>query len=141
MARLPSITIEGHIGNEPELRYTQGDDGMAITNINVAITERKRNGNEWEDGNTTWYRCVAFRDLAENIVDSLSKGDLVLVTGRIKLDEWEDKEGEKRSTLEMLIDSCGPSLARATAEVTKTTKNSGGAPAAKPDSAYSEEPY
>ena len=101
--------MDGRLTADPELRFTPS--GAAVCDFTVAGNDRRRNKqtNEWEDGPATFLRCSAWNDMAENIAESLRKGDEVLVTGRIAQREWE-KDGIKRTTHEVSVDTIGPSL-------------------------------
>lgn len=117
---LTNVTIAGNLVADPEIRYTQ--QGRAVVDFTIAASNRRYNKQtqEWEDGDTTFLRASAWRDMAENIAASLRKGDRVIATGRLKQRSYETQAGEKRSTIELDVDEVGPSLKRATASVTKT---------------------
>lgn len=131
-----TTTIIGNLTADAELRYSQ--NGLAIANFTVASTEKKfdKATNEWVDGKKLFMRCTAWRELAEHVAGSLSKGTRVIVVGKISTREWEDKDGGKRSSIELDVDEIGPSLRYATAQVTRTTKGSGsqGVPVEIPES-------
>ena len=97
--------IEGRAGADPEIRFAK--NGNAYAKFNVAVTERVKEGEEWVDGNTTWYAVTAWKHLAEWVTETIRKGDLVNVSGRMKLDTWEDSEGAKRSGISVSADSVG----------------------------------
>jgi single-strand DNA-binding protein len=120
------ITVIGNITGDPELRFTPSD--AAVANFTVASTPRAfdRQSNEWKDGETLFMRCSVWRDAAENVAESLSRGTRVIVSGRLKSRSYETKEGEKRTVIEMEVDEVGPSLRYASAKVTKTQRGSGG---------------
>ena len=129
MAGEVNVTIVGNLGADPELRYTQG--GVAVVSVNVGSTPRtfNRNTSQWEDGETVWVRCTAWREVAENVAQSLTKGTRVVVTGRLKAPSaYQTASGEARASLELEIEEIGPSLRSATAVVTRRTRE-GGAPA------------
>jgi single-strand DNA-binding protein len=113
------ITLTGRIGADPELRFAA--TGTAIVNLRVVTDERRKDATtgEWTSVNTTWWSVSAFKQLAENVAESLSKGDLVIVVGKVKSREWETKEGEKRTAWEVDAQAIGPDLSRATATVNK----------------------
>lgn len=113
------ITVVGNLTADPELRYTQ--NGAAVANFTVASTPRtfNRNTNDWQDGETLFLRCNAWRDLAENVTETLQKGTRTIVQGRLKSRSFETKEGQKRTVFELDVDEVGPSLRYATANVTK----------------------
>ena len=129
MAGEVSVTIVGNLADDPELRYTQG--GVAVVSVRVGSTPRtlNRSTNEWVDGETVWVRCTAWREAAENIAQSLTKGSRVVVTGRLKAPSaYQSAQGEARASLELEIDEIGPSLRYATASITRRARE-GGAPA------------
>jgi single-strand DNA-binding protein len=121
-------TIVGNTTADAELRFTQG--GLAVAGFTVAVNERKfnRETNEWTDGDTTFVRCSVWREMAEQVANSIPKGTRVIVTGKLKMQEYENKEGVKGSSLEMQVDEIGPSLRYASAVVTKAARREGGAP-------------
>jgi single-strand DNA-binding protein len=111
-------TVVGNMVGDPELRYTP--NGAGVAKFSVASTPRTldRASGEWRDGDALFLRCTAWRDLAEHIAESLSKGDRVIVQGRLKQENWEDKQsGAKRSAIVMEVDEIGPSLRFAQAKV------------------------
>ena len=117
------ITVIGNLTADPELRFTPS--GAAVANFTVASTPRKFNKqtNEFEDGETLFMRCSVWREAAENVAESLTRGVRVVVTGNLVSRSWEDKEtGQKRSVMEMQVDDVGPSLRYATATVAKVDK-------------------
>ncbi len=129
MAGEVSVTIVGNLADDPELRYTQG--GVAVVSVRVGSTPRtlNRSTNEWVDGETVWVRCTAWREAAENIAQSLTKGTRVVVTGRLKAPSaYQSAQGEARASLELEIDEIGPSLRYATASIARRARE-GGAPA------------
>ncbi|NBU85488.1 MAG: single-stranded DNA-binding protein [Actinobacteria bacterium] len=121
-----TVTVTGNLTGDPELRFTP--NGQAVASFTVASTTRvlDRNTNEWKDGDTLFLRCSVWRQYAENVAESLTKGTRVIVTGRLKQRSYETKEGEKRTVFEVEVDEVGPSLRNATAKVTKTTRQGGG---------------
>ena len=109
---LPRITIECRVAAEPELRFAQS--GTAICRLRVVAADRRLNQqtNEWEDGDTLWLDVTAFKQLAENTVESVAKGDLLLIQGKLKTEEWQDREtGQKRSKVSLIADTIAASLA------------------------------
>ena len=129
MAGEVSVTIVGNLADDPELRYTQG--GVAVVSVRVGSTPRtlNRSTNEWVDGETVCVRCTAWREAAENIAQSLTKGTRVVVTGRLKAPSaYQSAQGEARASLELEIEEIGPSLRYATASITRRARE-GGAPA------------
>ena len=126
MAGEVNVTIVGNLADDPELRYTQG--GVAVVSVRVGSTPRtfNRNTNTWDDGETVWVRCTAWRDLAENVAQSLTKGTRVIVTGRLKAPSaYQTAQGEARASLELEIEEIGPSLRYATAAVTRKAREGG----------------
>lgn len=124
---LPMISGVGRLTQEVELRYSPS--GMAVATVNLAFNSRKLNKatNEWEDSDVFFVRATAFKQLAENAAESLVKGVEVHVSGRLKTEQWEDKNGGgKRSATALLLDSIGPNLSYATARVTKANRSSEG---------------
>jgi single-strand DNA-binding protein len=117
------ITVIGNLTDAPELRFTPA--GVAVCKFTVASTPRVRKGDQWEDGEATFMPCTAWRQLAENAAESLPKGTRVVVTGRLRTERWETKEGEKRSRVVLDVDAVGPDLAYATADVRKMTRHQG----------------
>ena len=131
MAGETVITVVGNLTSDPELRYTQG--GLAVANFTIASTPRSfdRAANEWKDGEALFLRASVWREFAEHVAGSLTKGSRVIATGRLKQRSYETKEGEKRTSMELEIDEIGPSLRYATASVTRAQSSGprGGAPA------------
>jgi single-strand DNA-binding protein len=120
-----TVTIIGNLTAEPELRFTT--TGTAVASFTVASTARiydKATG-AWKDGNALFLRCSIWRQVAENVAESLTKGMRVVVTGRLKQRSYEDREGVKRTVVELDVDEVGPSLRYATAKVTKATRTAG----------------
>ena len=120
------ITVIGNITDDPELRFTPG--GAAVANFTVASTPRflDKASNEWKDGDTLFLRCSVWRQVAENVAESLQRGTRVIVQGRLKQRSYETKEGEKRTVVELEVDEVGPSLRYATTKVNKTSRGGGG---------------
>ena len=117
------LTIIGNLTGDPELRFTP--TGTAVVKFTVAHTPRTRKGDEWIDGETTFLDCTAWRQLAENVAESLRKGTRVVVAGRLRTERWETPEGDKRSRMVLDVDGVGPDLAYATATVKKLTRHPG----------------
>ncbi len=145
------VTVIGNLTGDPELRFTP--NGQAVASFTVASTTRMldKATNEWKDGDTLFLRCSVWRQYAENVAESLTKGTRVLVTGRLKQRSYETKEGEKRTVVEMDVDDVGPALRNATAKVSRVARtdsgyNGGGAtpsedPWAAPAAAGDEPPF
>lgn len=120
------ITVVGNLTADPELRFTPS--GAAVANFTVASTPRAfdRQTNEWKDGEALFMRCNIWRDAAENVAESLTKGSRVIVSGRLKQRSYETREGEKRTVVELEVDEIGPSLRYATAKVNRASRGGGG---------------
>src|SRR5437899_6942713 len=120
------ITVIGNLTADPELRFTPA--GAAVANFTVASTPRvfDRNSNEWKDGEALFLRCNIWREAAENVAESLTRGARVIVSGRLKQRSYETREGEKRTVFELEVDEVGPSLRYATAKVAKASRGGGG---------------
>jgi len=126
MAGETTITVIGNLTADPELRFTP--NGAAVANFTVASTPRTfdRQTNEWKDGDAMFLNCSVWRQYAENVAESLSKGTRVIVSGRLKARSYETREGEKRTVFEIDVDEVGPALRYATAKVTRTQGGGGG---------------
>ena len=120
------ITVVGNLTADPELRFTPS--GAAVANFTVASTPRifDRQANEWKDGDALFMRCSIWREAAENVAESLTRGSRVIVQGRLKQRSFETREGEKRTVVELEVDEIGPSLRYATAKVNKASRGGGG---------------
>jgi single-strand DNA-binding protein len=120
------ITVVGNLTADPELRFTPS--GAAVANFTVASTPRiyDRQSGEWKDGDALFLRCNIWREAAENVAESLTRGARVIVTGRLKQRSFETREGEKRTVVEVEVDEIGPSLRYATAKVNKASRSGGG---------------
>jgi single-strand DNA-binding protein len=116
-----TTTITGNLTREPEIRYTR--EGQATTQLGVAVNRRWQDkvSGEWQEA-TSFFDVVCWRDLAENVALSLSKGMRVVATGRIEQRSWETDDGEHRSKVEIVADEIGPSLRFATADVRRTLR-------------------
>lgn len=155
MANDNYVQIIGNVTRDPELRFT--NSGVAVCSFGVAWTPRRRNPQtgEWEDGEVSFFNCSAWRDLGENIAASIHKGTRVIVTGQVRARDWEDREGNKRTSIDITVDECAPSLRWAQAQIERTSRssggdfggasaggNAGGAPQQQPDPVYGdEEPF
>ena len=126
MAGDTTITIVGNLTADPELRFIPS--GAAVANFTVASTPRTydRQSGEWKDGEAMFLRCNVWREAAENVAESLTRGSRVIVTGRLKQRSFETREGEKRTVVEVEVDEIGPSLRYATAKVNKASRSGGG---------------
>ena len=142
MAGETIITVVGNLTADPELRYTQ--NGLAVANFTIASTPRTfdRQANEWKDGEALFLRASVWREFAEHVASSLTKGSRVIAQGRLKQRSYETKEGEKRTSMELEVDEIGPSLRYATAQVTRTSGGSGGTGGGRGGSAQvADEPW
>ncbi|CAN5764436.1 single-stranded DNA-binding protein [soil metagenome] len=126
MAGDTTITVVGNLTADPELRFTPS--GAAVANFTVASTPRifDRQSSEWKDGEALFLRCNIWREAAENVAESLTRGSRVIVTGRLKQRSFETREGEKRTVFEVEVEEIGPSLKYATAKVNKANRSGGG---------------
>ena len=113
------VTITGNLTDDPELKHTP--NGNMVANFRLAVTARVRDGEGWRDGETSFFRVNVWRQLAEHVTDSLSKGDRAVVIGRLKSRSWETPEGDKRSVVEVEADEVAPSLKFATATVERAS--------------------
>ncbi|HEY1972104.1 MAG TPA: single-stranded DNA-binding protein [Pseudonocardia sp.] len=120
------ITVIGNLTADPELRFTPS--GAAVANFTVASTPRTfdRQSGEWKDGEALFLRCNIWRQAAENVAETLTRGSRVIVSGRLKQRSYETREGEKRTVVELEVEEVGPSLRYATAKVNKVSRGSGG---------------
>jgi single-strand DNA-binding protein len=148
-----SVTLVGNLVDDPELRFTPS--GVAMAKIRFAVSRRFQKNNEWQE-ETSFFGGTCWRDIAENVAESLQKGMRIIVTGSLEQRTWETQEGDKRSVVEIRIDDIGPSVRWATAAVTRTPrtgdgdwaggKSSGGgsvppAPVARDDYGPDEAPF
>src|SRR5919198_4663133 len=117
-------SIVGNLVDDPELRFT--GNGTAVANLRVAVTQRIQQDGTWRDGETSFFKVNVWRGQAENLADSLAKGDRVMVSGRLRQRSWETPEGEKRSVTELEADEVGASLKWATAKVERTSQRGNG---------------
>jgi len=126
MAGETVITVVGNLTADPELRYTQ--NGLPVANFTIASTPRTfdRQANEWKDGEALFLRASVWREFAEHVAGSLTKGSRVIATGRLKQRSYQDREGNNRTSIELEVDEIGPSLRYATAQVTRAASSGGG---------------
>ena len=126
MAGETVITVIGNLTGDPELRFTPS--GAAVASFTVASTPRTldKATNEWKDGEALFLRCNIWREAAENVAESLTRGSRVIASGRLKQRSFETREGEKRTVVELEVDEIGPSLKYATAKVNKASRSGGG---------------
>jgi len=119
-----SVTLIGNLVDDPELRFTPS--GVAMARVRFAVNRRYQDrNNEWQE-ETSFFGGTCWREMAENVAESLQKGTRVIVTGRLEQRSWETPEGDKRSVIEVRIDDIGPSVRWATASVTRTPRAGGG---------------
>lgn len=126
MAGETVITLIGNLTADPELRFTPS--GAAVANFTVASTPRNfdRQSGEWRDGDTMFLNCAVWRQAAENVAETLTKGTRVILSGRLKSRSYETREGERRTVFEVDVDEIGPSLKYAAAKVQRNAPGSGG---------------
>ncbi len=141
MAGETVITVVGNLTSDPELRYTQ--NGLAVANFTIASTPRSfdRASNDWKDGDALFLRASVWREFAEHVAGSLTKGSRVIATGRLKQRSYETKEGEKRTSIELEIDEIGPSLRYATAQITRTSSSREGVGGGRGSGPIADEPW
>lgn len=122
------VTIIGNLTSDPELRYTQG--GLAVAEFTIASTPRRldRVTNDWVDGETLFLRASVWRDYAENVAGTLTKGSRVVAVGTLRQDNWEDKDGNKRTTMRFDVDEIGPGLRYATAIIHRRAREGAALP-------------
>lgn len=140
MAGETIITVVGNLTADPELRYT--GTGLAVANFTIASTPRTfdRASNEWKDGEALFLRASCWREFAEHVAGSLTKGMRVVAQGRLKQRSYDDNNGVKRTVFELEVDEIGPSLRYATAQVTRSSGGSGGG-GGRSQAAVAEEPW
>jgi single-strand DNA-binding protein len=146
MAGETIITVVGNLTADPELRYTQ--NGLPVANFTIASTPRNfdRQANEWKDGEALFLRASVWREFAEHVAGSLTKGSRVIATGRLKQRSYQDREGNNRTAIELEVDEIGPSLRYATAQVTRAASgggnfSGGGGQQSRPAQVQQEEPW
>ena len=134
------MTLTGNLVEDPELRFTPA--GQPVAKFRVASTPRFRDNStgEWKDGDSLFLTCTVWRQAAENVAESLTRGMRVIVTGRLKQRSYETKEGEKRTVYELEVDEVGPSLRNASAKVAKVART-GAAGATQQASGKSADPW
>jgi single-strand DNA-binding protein len=124
MASDNQTVIVGNLVDDPELRFTS--NGMPVTNLRVAVTQRVLEGGAWRDGPTSFFRVNAWRETATHLAESLHKGDRVVVLGRLRQRSWETPEGERRSVAEIEADEVGASLRWVIARIERVTTGGSG---------------
>jgi single-strand DNA-binding protein len=125
---LPQVVGEFRVGADPTLRFAPS--GTAVCSMRAVASSRKKDEQtgEWKDDKTTWVDLVGFRKLAENMAESFQKGDLVTVTGKLQVEDWEDNEGAKRKSVSVIVDNIGVSIAFNPARTIKTERTQDSAP-------------
>lgn len=128
MAGETTITVIGNLTADPELRFT--NNGVALASFTIASTPRTfdRQSNEWKDGEALFLRCTVWREYAENVANSLTKGARVIARGNLRQRSYETKEGERRTSYELDVDEVGPALRYATAQVVRSQSRGASAP-------------
>src|SRR3954465_15876573 len=123
MAGETVITVIGNLTDDPELRFTPS--GAAVAKFRIASTPRTldRQSGEWKDGEPLFLQCSVWRQVAENVAESLQRGARVIVSGRLRQRSYETREGDKRTVIELEVDEIGPSLRYATAKVEKMSRS------------------
>jgi single-strand DNA-binding protein len=143
-----TVTIVGNVTRDPEMRYTPSGAGKATFGVAVSRRWQNRQTQEWEE-QTSFFNVVCWREMAENVNESIGKGARVIVSGRLEQRSWETENGEKRSVVEIVADDIGPSLRWATAAISKNERRGTGGgggepvrtPAAPTEDVGGEEPF
>ncbi|MFT7646748.1 MAG: single-strand DNA-binding protein [Candidatus Poriferisodalaceae bacterium] len=120
-----TVTIVGNLTRDPELRFTQSGQARAVLGIAVNRRWQNRQTNEWEE-QVSFFNVVCWREMAENVAESLTRGTRVMVNGRLEQRSWDTQEGDKRSVVEIVADEIAPSLRWATAQVNRIERSGGG---------------
>lgn len=118
-----TATLIGNVTREPELKFLPS--GVALAEFGVAINSRRKDGDRWVDGDPQFYDVTCWRELAENVAESIEKGMRVVVIGKLNFRSWETDDGQKRSKISIIADEVGPSLRWATAEVSRVERSTG----------------
>jgi single-strand DNA-binding protein len=136
-----NVTVVGNLTNDPELRFTPSGD--AVASFTVATNSRylDKKTNEWKDGESTYLRCSVWRQYAENVAESLTKGTRVMVSGKLKQRSYETREGEKRTVLEVEVEDVGPALRYATAKINRVQRTDGGFSSGGGSAAPADDPW
>ncbi len=139
MAGETSITVVGNLTADPELRYTQ--NGLAVANFTIASTPRTfdRQANEWKDGDALFLRASVWREFAEHIAGSLTKGARVIAQGRLRQRSYQDRDGQQRTSIELEVEEIGPSLRYATAQVVRAASGGNGGGGQQPGAQYGQQ--
>jgi single-strand DNA-binding protein len=128
------VTLVGNLTDDPEVRFTPA--GTQVGSFRLAVTPRIREGDQWKNGDTSYFKVNLWRDLASQTAESLAKGDRAVVIGRLRTRAWETPEGERRSTVEVEADEVAPSLKWATAKPQRASKSG----SAKPAGEFNDDP-
>lgn len=120
------VRLVGNVTRDPEFKVTQGGQNMATFGIAINKRQKNQDTGQWENGEPEFHDVVCWRDLAENVVESITKGTRVIVVGRLSKRSWEGEDGKKQYRVEVVADDVAPSLRWAVAEVTRTTSSGGG---------------
>jgi single-strand DNA-binding protein len=141
MAGETTLHVVGNLTADPELRFTASGD--AVSTFTVASTPRTfdKQSREWKDGDPLFMRCQAWRQLAENVAETCTRGMRVQVSGRLRQRSYETREGERRTVVELEAEEVGPSLRNATAKVTKTSGGGGGRASSPPPRTGDHDPW
>jgi len=136
---LPIVTGEFRVIKDPELRYSPS--GVAVATVRAVANKQKQNEKgEWVDDKECWVNIKAFNRIAENVAESFEKKDLIFVTGKLETDEWEDKDGNKRTSVNLIADSVGPSIRWNAAHVQRTERGTSKTEKAVSDSTFETAP-
>lgn len=127
---LPLISGEFRVGSDPELRFTPS--GTAICTLRAVAGSRKKQGEEWVDDKSCWLSFITFNKYGENVAESFARGDLVVITGRLQQNDWEDREGNKRTTYEVVVDNIGMSAKWTTVSAVKAERSGQSTSSARP---------
>lgn len=135
-----TLTITGNLTADPELRFTPS--GAAVCNFTVASTPRKfdKASGGWKDAEAIFMRCTTWRQLAEHVAETLTRGSAVIVVGRLESKSFQTREGDQRTVLELQVDEVGASLKFATAKISKATRTGAAGGSASSESQFDDEP-
>ncbi len=136
-----NVTVVGNLTNDPELRFTPSGDAVASFTVATSSRYLDKKTNEWKDGEPTYLRCSVWRQYAENVAESLTKGTRVMVSGKLKQKSYETREGEKRTVLEVEVEDVGPALRYATAKINRVQRTDGGFSSGGGSAAPADDPW
>lgn len=137
-----AVTLIGNVTREPELKFLPS--GVSLCEFGIAVNTRKKDGDRWVDGDPEFYDITCWRELAENVAESIPKGTRVVIVGKLNFRTWENDSGEKRSKVSINADEVSPSLRWATAQVSRNERSQGDGGyqrEAPPASREDEEPF